>query len=219
MVQTDWYYARGGRQEGPTDLQTLRDMIASGQLMASDLAWRDGMTGWQAAAEVPALRDAFDGGGGSGGALGGVGATPTGTTPTGVTGGYAAPQTAYTPQGGYPQQQQQVYPSPGPYTQPGKPYVPPYALPVGYYGGAVGRSYVDDARNAMIVAIIGIFCVGIVLGPVGIVLGHGAKRNMRASGNFDGDGMATAAIVIGWIVVGLHALLFVLGFSGAMFGA
>ena len=206
MVEADWYYARGGRQEGPTDLQTVRDMIASGQLMASDLVWRDGMTDWQAAAEIPALADAF-------------GAPP----PTGVSGAYAAavpPPPAYPPQPqpAYPQQQQPVYPPAGPYGQPGQPYVPPYAQPAGYYVGPAGRSYVDDARNAMIVAIIGIFCVGIVLGPVGIVLGHGAKRNMRASGNLDGDGMATAAIVIGWIVVGLHALLFVLGFGGAMCG-
>ena len=30
MAEADWFYARGGRQEGPTDLQTLRDMIAGG---------------------------------------------------------------------------------------------------------------------------------------------------------------------------------------------
>lgn len=98
----------------------------------------------------------------------------------------------------------------GPYAPPpGQPAgAPPYGLPYGqppanYYGP---RSFENEARTAMIISIVGIFCFGIVLGPIGIVLGSKAKNNMRASGNMQGEGMATAAVVIGWIIVGLSAL-------------
>jgi hypothetical protein len=62
MAEADWFFVRAGRQEGPTDLRTARGLIASGRLTASDLVWHDGMPDWQAAGEVPSLRDAFGAG-------------------------------------------------------------------------------------------------------------------------------------------------------------
>jgi hypothetical protein len=99
-----------------------------------------------------------------------------------------------------------VPPAPAYSQAPGPPGAPPYAQPYGQYVSSTGQSYANDARTAMILSIIGIFCFGIVLGPIGIVMGNKAKKNMRASGNMEGEGMATAAIVIGWIIVGLAAL-------------
>jgi hypothetical protein len=89
----------------------------------------------------------------------------------------------------------------------GSPQALPYGQPAGNYGyfNQAGRSYAGDAQTAMIISIIGIFCIGIILGPIGIVLGNTARRNMRASGNMEGEGMAIAAIVIGWCIVGLAA--------------
>jgi hypothetical protein len=194
MAEADWFYARGGGQEGPADLQTLRAMIATGQLLPSDLVWRDGMLDWQPAVEVSALRDAFGGGVAAGAFAGG-------------------------PASGYPPPPPPGQPGNAPAGPYGQPMAPPYGVPggqpvVGYYTTTPGRSYLDEARTAMIVSIIGIFCVGIILGPVGIVLGLGAKRNMRASGNLEGDGMATAAVVIGSIVIGLYVLFVFLAVLG-----
>ena len=57
----------------------------------------------------------------------------------------------------------------------------------------------------MILSIIGVICCGI-LGIIGLVQGYKAKSNMQASGNLDGQGMATAAIVLGWIAIGFMVL-------------
>lgn len=201
MAQADWFYARGGRQEGPTDLQTLRDMIANGQLTPANLVWRDGMAAWQPAGEVEALS-------GGAGAFGVAAAAPP----------YEEAAPGLTPHAGYA--------PPGSYAQPaaGQAPVPYYqSQPVGYRGHyRQGQSYADEARTAMIVSIIGIFCFGIILGPIGLVLGLSAKRNMRASGNMEGEGMATAAIVIGSIIVGLAALailLFIVALAAGAAGA
>jgi hypothetical protein len=236
MAEANWYYARGGQQAGPTDLQTLRDMIASGQLMASELVWRDGMPDWQPAGQVAALSDAFGGGGGTGGGTGGGGAAEYPVAPSAAgypaqQAGYPQPQAGYgQQQAGYPQAQPAAYAPPGGYAQPAAGQYPPQGYPQQGYGGQAGpygggyyagggRSYADEARTAMIVSIIGIFCFGIILGPIGIVLGSGAKKNMRASGNMEGEGMATAAIVIGWIIVGIAAVGLLLFIVAAAAGA
>jgi hypothetical protein len=54
-----------------------------------------------------------------------------------------------------------------------------------------------------------------MIGLVGIYLGLRAKREIRANGE-DGDGMATAGIVVGWVSTGI-AVLSIL--AGAMFVA
>jgi hypothetical protein len=86
------------------------------------------------------------------------------------------------------------------------PYANLHAPPAHFqpYGGPM--SYAGDARTAMILAIIGVFILGPILQPIALVLGYGARRKMRESGNPDGEGMAVAAITIGWIMCGLYAL-------------
>ncbi len=64
----------------------------------------------------------------------------------------------------------------------------------------------------MICSIIGAVCC-VFLGIYGLVQGNKAKNNMRASGNMDGEGMATAAIVIGWVSIGIAVLGFVVRMS------
>jgi hypothetical protein len=64
-------------------------------------------------------------------------------------------------------------------------------------------------------SILGFFCgIGFI---VGLILGYSARNQIRASaGQQTGEGLATAAIVIGWIGVGLTVLaivLFVLFFA------
>jgi hypothetical protein len=48
--------------------------------------------------------------------------------------------------------------------------------------------------------------------PVGAILGHVARRQIRERGE-QGDGMALAGIIIGWILTGLLVLVCV-GYAG-----
>ena len=86
---------------------------------------------------------------------------------------------------------------------PGQPLNYGGYAPAQPYGGGV--SYRKDAQNAMICSIVGVVCC-VILAIVGLVQGTKAKNNMRASGNMDVEGMATAAIIIGWISIGLTAV-------------
>lgn len=43
----NWYYAAGGRQQGPVDDAQLDAMLQSGQVNQDTLLWRDGMANWQ----------------------------------------------------------------------------------------------------------------------------------------------------------------------------
>ena len=42
----NWYYAVGGRQQGPVDDAQLDAMLQSGQINQDTLIWRDGMANW-----------------------------------------------------------------------------------------------------------------------------------------------------------------------------
>lgn len=60
------------------------------------------------------------------------------------------------------------------------------------------------ANNALTMAIIGFFCVGIVLGPLAISNAKKAKNILREGE--EGYGKAVAAEIIGWIVLVLTIL-------------
>lgn len=55
---TQWYYAHNNQQQGPVDTATLHNLVASGQVSPSDLAWRDGMANWQAISGISELQPA-----------------------------------------------------------------------------------------------------------------------------------------------------------------
>jgi len=189
-----WYYSKGGEQKGPVEQQELQRLLSTGEVQPGDLVWRDGLANWQPAHQVAELAATAS-------------AQPQQPGFQQPQSGYQQPgqQAAYQQPGfqqpGYGQQ-------PGGYAQPGQPGQPP----VGYGGyapqgaGYGAPSFAKDAQTAMILAIVGIFCCGIILGPVAIVKGNNAKKSMQASGNFEGQGMATAAVIIGIIALILHGL-------------
>jgi uncharacterized RDD family membrane protein YckC len=58
MANGEWYYAAGGQQQGPVPLESLKQMLSSGQVQPGDLVWSQGMPNWAAANTVPGLVDA-----------------------------------------------------------------------------------------------------------------------------------------------------------------
>ncbi|MEI8081576.1 MAG: DUF4190 domain-containing protein [Actinomycetes bacterium] len=80
---------------------------------------------------------------------------------------------------------------------PPPPGYPPAYGPGGYSQAPAGNNGLAIA--ALICSLIGLCCGG-VLSVVGIILGFVAKSQIRRTGQ-GGGGMATAAIVIGFVVV------------------
>jgi len=63
-----------------------------------------------------------------------------------------------------------------------------------------------EANRALTYAIIGLFCLGFVLGPMAIVKGTSAKKQIAADPRYSGESAATAAQIIGGIEVALYVL-------------
>ncbi len=55
MASRQWFIGRNGKQEGPYTDERLRELIASGLVMAETLVWSQGMNTWAKASEVPGL--------------------------------------------------------------------------------------------------------------------------------------------------------------------
>ena len=58
-----------------------------------------------------------------------------------------------------------------------------------------------EANEALIMAIIGLFCCGIILGPLAISKALKAKEMIKMNPRLTGSGKATAALIIG--IIGL----------------
>ncbi|SCL36624.1 protein of unknown function [Micromonospora pallida] len=99
------------------------------------------------------------------------------------------------------------YPTPG-YAAPGHPpagYPPAGYPPAGYpaYPYPPARRTNTLALVALIMSLVGI--ASCATAPVGAILGHVAQRQIRETGE-DGEGMAKAAIIVGWVLTGLIGL-------------
>lgn len=66
------------------------------------------------------------------------------------------------------------------------------------------KQTLPEAKDALKLAIIGIFCFGFILGPLAIVKGTSAKKKLSMDPRYEGEGMATAAQIIGGIVCLLY---------------
>jgi hypothetical protein len=107
------------------------------------------------------------------------------------------------------------YPPPAP--PPPPPGVPPqYGMPSPTV--VPGSS---KATTSLVTGIIGLFCCGIVLGPIAIITGKQASAEAAAAG-LPQPGNAKAGIILGWIAIALmvliiifYGLLFALGAAGS----
>ncbi|MEV0427957.1 DUF4190 domain-containing protein [Micromonospora sp. NPDC050495] len=122
-------------------------------------------------------------------------------------GPYAAP--GYPPPGdpyaaaGYPPPGD-PYAAPG-YPPPGDPYAAAGYPPPGYPGYPPPATKTNGlAIAAMALALLGF--TSCITAPIGAILGHVALKQIRERGE-QGEGMAKAGVIIGWILTGLMVVL------------
>jgi Domain of unknown function (DUF4190) len=117
---------------------------------------------------------------------------------------------------------------PSPYQQPpGQlPYPPPASGPPPYPAPRYGQPYYGGpppqqrttngfAITSMVLGILWIWWIGSILA---LIFGYIARKQIRQN-NQSGDGMAIAGIVLGWIGVGIFAVVVLLAVVGASSGS
>ena len=172
VTSEGWYYARDGRQAGPVGEHALRQLVASGEVRGGDLVWTDGMPAWSAAAQVPALRDAF---------------------PRAA----AMPPPLPPPR----QQQQQLYASSGvplayaaPLPAPGQPGGPPR---IGDDAGMRWLLPVGRSPWAIVAGYLGLFSFLVIPAPVALIVSLIAWRDLRRHPHTHGMGRVIFGLVMG----------------------
>ncbi len=91
-------------------------------------------------------------------------------------------------------------PPQGPPVAPAPPYVPAQPMPA--------QPTEDKAVISLVLGILSLVSLSIIAGIPAIILGNQSRKNIRASaGRLGGEGMATAGIVMGWVSVGLAAVI------------
>jgi hypothetical protein len=127
----------------------------------------------------------------------------------------------------WPSQQPVAAQDPG-YPASAQPAPEGYAAPVypGYHPYPPPRPTNGMAIAAMVVSLVGVlglcgYGLGGYIGIVGAILGHVSRRQIRDRGE-NGDGMALAGIIVGWIAAGIAVLataaiivIIILGVNGA----
>ena len=100
------------------------------------------------------------------------------------------------------------------YAAPPPPYPPQPGQPYGGYAyGPVAPPTNGLAIASMIVSILG-------FGPIGAIMGHIARNQIRERGE-QGDGFALAGIIVGWVTTGIWVVccggyaIFIAGLAGS----
>ena len=71
-------------------------------------------------------------------------------------------------------------------------------------------------RQALVMAIVSVFCCGIVLGPIAIVFGIQALNRIKADPRLPGKGVAITAVTIGSLVSLFNVVYFAMLFTGGL---
>jgi hypothetical protein len=54
-MATEWHYSRGDQQHGPVSAADLKTLAKSGELLPSDMIWKEGMAEWKPAGSIKGL--------------------------------------------------------------------------------------------------------------------------------------------------------------------
>ena len=57
-MSSEWFYMKGADKRGPVNSSRLRELAQSGELLPTDLVWREGMKDWKRARKIDGLFDA-----------------------------------------------------------------------------------------------------------------------------------------------------------------
>jgi hypothetical protein len=83
----------------------------------------------------------------------------------------------------------------------------------GMPGMMPGGGEAPGAKASMILAIVGFFCFGIIMGPIAIVKALGAKKAIQQNPALTGGGMATVGLILGIIDVVFNILGLIWNFA------
>lgn len=180
----EWYYAKDGKQEGPVELSALQEMVQSGQVSLTDLAWKEGMPEWTEVGKIPELSPST--------AVSATEASAPGPAGTGGEPGVGpAPVVGAGPMVG------------GDAIVPGQPL--PMAPPPSS-GMAIASMVLG------IISVVSCTCYGfgVLIGIPAVICGHMAMKQIKESPTLiGGRGMAQAGLITGYIGGGL-SLLFII---------
>lgn len=189
-----WHYGLNGQPQGPVSKSVIVGLLTSGQLTASDSLWREGMDDWQPLSSVPEFSSALQ-----------------------------VPQSVQVPQPGNRfcthcgapcQINQAVCLKCGMSLDPPTPVAgnnyghnpqvanPQVANPQVTKAGTSGDTL---ASISLATAIVGLLCLGIILGPIAVVAGIIALALGTQK-----SGFAIAGIVIGVVDIGVFFVLIAL---------
>ena len=75
-------------------------------------------------------------------------------------------------------------------------------------GGAVslGRRTEGSATASLVLGIAGLVVCPLVCSILAVIFGNQAKRKIGSDPSLDGEGMAKAGVILGWVGIGLAAL-------------
>jgi hypothetical protein len=107
---------------------------------------------------------------------------------------------------GYTEQNPYQYPAPQQPTYPAPAYPPPPGYPVsGYPAPGYAPVYAQPVAPTNTMAILSLV-FAFVFAPLAVVFGHMARKQIRNTGE-QGEGLATAGLIIGYIFSGLMVLV------------
>jgi formylglycine-generating enzyme required for sulfatase activity len=55
-MQDAWWYATGGTRKGPVGFDFIREKVLGGEILPSDVVWKEGMAAWTPISDVPDLQ-------------------------------------------------------------------------------------------------------------------------------------------------------------------
>jgi hypothetical protein len=94
---------------------------------------------------------------------------------------------------------------------------PPAAAPALGSVGTGARQTDGQAVASLVLGIAGLVVCPLVCSIIAIVLGNQAKARIAIDPSIEGEGMARAGVILGWVGVGIAGVFIVLWVLGAIF--